>query len=75
MSDVSISSNDTAQGKDQPVDAQAENERDMDKGLAGAEAKPFRDSASGGTRRDDMRNDGEDDGKTSLVSGRRNPGR
>ncbi|WP_162792334.1 hypothetical protein [Novosphingobium sp. P6W] len=72
------------------VDAQCETERDIDRGLAGAEAKPFANSpptddakTKAPDAKDDARpldgdgehNDDNDQGNESLISGRRNPGR
>jgi hypothetical protein len=87
MNDVSIG---PASNGRQPVqggvDAQSETERDIDRGLAGAEAKPFANpqptedaKTKTPASSDDARpldGDGEDDNDhENLISGRRNPGR
>lgn len=89
MNDVSIG---PASNERQPVqggvDAQSETESDIDRGLAGAEAKPFAHpqpthdaktktpASSDDARPLDGDGDGEDDNNhENLISGRRNPGR
>ncbi|AXB79115.1 hypothetical protein [Novosphingobium sp. P6W] len=82
MDEVSIG----PQGNDdQPVqssvDAQSETERDIERGLAGAEAKPFSEPAKAKSSDTDARaSEGDEENSSSktqesLVSGRRNSGR
>jgi hypothetical protein len=82
MDDVSIGPEENDDQAVQPgVDAQSETERDIERGLAGAEAEPFSEPAQ--TRSSDTEarapegheGNSSAEAQDSLVSGRRNAGR
>jgi hypothetical protein len=84
MSDVSIGPGPGSNKKasvQEGVDAQAETDRDIERGLAGAEAKPFAnrpptkdaDFITSASRDNESRSAA--DGPANLISGRRNAGR
>ncbi|MFT4054589.1 MAG: hypothetical protein QM681_08780 [Novosphingobium sp.] len=82
MSDVSIGPGASKRASVQErVDAQDETDRDVDRGLAGAEAKPFanrppaKDANSITSASKDVENPSAVDGAESLILGRRNAGR
>ena len=82
MSDVSIGPGSNKKASVQEgVDAQAETDREIDRGLAGAEAKTFanrpptKDANSIPSESRDDENGSAADGAANLISGRRNAGR